>query len=116
MTTRRGLPGCLAWTTKAGASSPALSGRLAATQTELWQRLWRDSQMATRAQIERLALRIEALERAEEPPRIVVVDPPDTREQALMRAGIGPKPRGQITFIHTGVPRSPEWREGRIRW
>jgi hypothetical protein len=70
--------------------------------------------MATRAQIERLALRIEALERAEEPPRVLVVDPSETKEQALQRAGLGPRPRGQITFIHTGVPRALEWREGRI--
>ena len=106
MTTPKGLMGRLAWMTKAGGSSPGLNGRLAATRTERWQRRWKDSEMATRAQIERLALRIEALERAEEPPRVVVVDPSETREQALMRAGLGPRPRGQITFIHTGVPRA----------
>ena len=72
--------------------------------------------MATRAEIERLALRIEALERAEVPPQIVVVDRSETEEQALRRVGLGPRPRGQITLVHTGVPRSPEWREGRIRW
>jgi hypothetical protein len=72
--------------------------------------------MATRAQIDRLAQRIEALERPEQPPRIIVVDPSETQEQALQRAGIGPGPRGQITFIHTGVPRAPECRGGGLRF
>jgi hypothetical protein len=38
--------------------------------------------------------------------RIVVVDPSETQEHALLRSGLGLGPRGPITFIHTGVPRS----------
>jgi hypothetical protein len=72
--------------------------------------------MVTKARIERLSGRIEAIGRQDAPPRIIVVDPSETHEQALQRAGLGPRPRGPITFIHTGVPRSPEWLEGRIRW
>ena len=84
-----------------GAIWPAGSGRL---------------RMVTKAQIERLSGRIEAIGLQDALPRIVVVDPSETKEQALQREGLGPRPRGPITFIHTGVPRSPEWLEGRIRW
>jgi hypothetical protein len=65
--------------------------------------------MVTKAQIERLSGRIEAIGRQDAPPRIVVVDPSETKEQALARyeRDLGGPLRGPITFIHTGVPRSP---------
>jgi hypothetical protein len=74
--------------------------------------------MVTKAQIERLSGRIEAIGLQDAPPRVVVVDPSETKEQALARyeRDLGGPLRGPITFIHTGVPRSPEWLEGRILW
>jgi hypothetical protein len=63
--------------------------------------------MATRAQIERLTLRIEALARSEES-HLVVVDPSETDEQALARhqRDLGPIRGGTIYLIRTGVPRA----------
>ena len=74
--------------------------------------------MVTKAQIERLSGRIEAIGRQGAPPQIIVVDPSETQEQALARyeRDLGAPLRGPITFIHTVVPRSQEWLEGRIRW
>jgi len=64
--------------------------------------------MTTRQQITRLAQRIEALDRSSGAPCLIVVDPSETRDQALARymQQRGTQPRGQVTFVYTGVPRS----------
>ena len=64
--------------------------------------------MPTRQQITRLAQRIEALDRSSGAPCLIVVDPSETKDQALARymQQMGAQPRGQVTFIYTGVPRS----------
>ena len=67
--------------------------------------------MATRALIARLAQRIEALRAADSKLHIIAVSSNENEEQALadyeMRRG---RPiRGQVCFIVTGVPRSPDW-------
>ena len=66
--------------------------------------------MATRQQISRLSQRIEALGKPSQP-WLIVVDPNETKDQALVRhtQQRGPVPRGRVTFIYTGVPGSPDW-------
>ena len=63
--------------------------------------------MATRAQITRLAHRIEALGRPNDRPSLIVVDPAETSEQAVARYAEehGAMPRGQVILVNTGVPR-----------
>ena len=65
--------------------------------------------MATRAQIERLSERIEALAAVECKKHIIVVDPRETNEQAIARyryeRKLGAPLRGEVILIHTGVPR-----------
>ena len=62
--------------------------------------------MVTRAQIERLSERVEAIATAGDKQLIVVVDPAETNEQALRRNGLsGSASSGSWIFIHTGVPR-----------
>jgi|SRR5262245_34763831 len=78
-----------------------------------WRSLLHQSkarQMATRMQITRLAQRIETLGKSNQP-WLIVVDPNETKDQALARhtQQRGPMPRGLVTFISTGVPRSPDW-------
>ena len=60
--------------------------------------------MATKAQIICLTKRIEALAAASSGPRLVVVDPDETLEQASQRAGVPP---AHGIFVRTGVPRAP---------
>lgn len=57
--------------------------------------------MVTRAQIERLSERVEAVAAAGDKQRIVVVGPDETPEQALQRNGLPP-----LVSQLTGVPRS----------
>ena len=72
--------------------------------------------MGTKAQIDRLALRIEALAVAGDKQRIVVVGPDETEEQALQREGLsGSASFGSWIFIRTGVPRCAEWYTGVAR-
>ena len=68
--------------------------------------------MATRAQIIRLAQRIEALGQSNDRPCLIVIDPAETKEQAIARYAEerGAMPRGPITFIITGVPRKDRLR------
>jgi hypothetical protein len=63
--------------------------------------------MASRAQIIRLEQRIDALlVTGSKSPIIIVVDPSETSEEALERAGILPAAASRVVLIHTGVPRS----------
>lgn len=64
--------------------------------------------MVTKVQIDRLAQRIEALDQLSVAPCLIVVDPSETKDQALARymQQMGAQPRGLVTFIYTGVPRS----------
>jgi hypothetical protein len=64
--------------------------------------------MASRAQIIRLEQRIDALlaTRSVKQMQIIVVDPSETNEQALQRAGLPTAAASRVIFIHTGVPRS----------
>jgi hypothetical protein len=59
--------------------------------------------MATKAQIIGLTKRIEALARVSTKPRLVVVDPAETLEQAAQRSGVLP---AHGIFVRTGVPRA----------
>ena len=61
--------------------------------------------MATRAQIIRLASRIEAIAGGKKD-RLVVVDPCETEQEALQRLGLAGA--GSYIFIRTGVPRLTE--------
>ena len=69
--------------------------------------------MVTRAQIERLSERVEAVGAAGRKQRIVVVGPDETEEQALQRNGLSGS--GPWIFIRTGVPRCAEWHTGVAR-
>lgn len=63
--------------------------------------------MGTKAQIDQLALRIEAIAAAGDKQRIVVVGLDETPEQALQRYGLPASVASRsYVFIHTGVPRS----------
>ena len=64
--------------------------------------------MATRTQITRLAQRIEALDRSSGAPCFIVVDPNETKDQALAHYmwQRGAQPRGRVMFVYTGVPRT----------
>ena len=62
--------------------------------------------MVTRAQIERLSERVEAVAAAGDKQRIVVVGPDETPEQALQRNGLPALVSRSYVFIQTGVPRS----------
>jgi hypothetical protein len=61
-----------------------------------------------------LTQRIEALDRLSGEPCLIVVDPSETADQALARymQQTGTQPRDRVTFIYTGVPRSPTGRVG----
>jgi hypothetical protein len=61
--------------------------------------------MASRAQIIRLEQRIDALLATTSNGHIMVVDPSETNEQALQRAGLSAAAASRVIFIHTGVPR-----------
>ena len=72
--------------------------------------------MVTRAQIERLSERVEAVATAGRKQRIVVVGPDETEEQALQREGLSDSASsGSWIFIRTGVPRCAEWYTGMAR-
>jgi hypothetical protein len=66
--------------------------------------------MVSRTQVDRLAARIEALA-ANTTRRLVVVDPSETKNQALRREGL--PQAGDYLFICTGVPRLPA---GGLKW
>lgn len=65
--------------------------------------------MATRAQIVRLAFRIDdVVGRLRGPTPMVVVGSDETREEAIRKAGL--PPGTSAVAIHTGVPcPPPEW-------
>ena len=69
--------------------------------------------MVTRAQIDRLAQRVEALGSSRHSERIVVLGPDETEKEALRRDGVRDRAAyHRIIFIRTGVPRSPQWLQG----
>ena len=68
--------------------------------------------MVTRAQVERLSDRIEALAVSGSRKRIAVIGPDESVEQALHRLGLSPVSAASLILIRTGVPRSSQRYEG----